>query len=246
MNLFKQTIYNYILPTNNNIDLRQGINGEIFFGEPLICQENFPSTTYSTSYNNQITFQNNCISGKDFRENVSYYIHFEIKKETTKNNKIILKLTSNNENYNNNDQNIQILEIQKANSNIEDNNYEIFDIIFTPYTNNFNILVWEQERTLNDIIEFSKTNNFDDKITIKNIKIYSLNNLINNLDNNIKEITKLGIQSHPFIFIVLNGEPIRVGRNGIYEITEGVKINSLCLAPISTGSIILDYKYNTK
>ena len=73
---------------------------------------------------------------------------------------------------------------------------------------------------------------------IGNVRLYKLKKL-SGLPNNI---TKIGIQANPFTYFLINKEPIRVGRNGIYEV-DGINISSIYAAPLSTGSFIIDYKY---
>lgn len=61
---------------------------------------------------------------------------------------------------------------------------------------------------------------------------------------------KLGFQSRPGTLIVVNNEPIRVGRSGIYELDTGEKITSFMItAPQGAinkniDAFLLDYAYN--
>ena len=56
---------------------------------------------------------------------------------------------------------------------------------------------------------------------------------------------KFGFQSRPGTLIVVNGEPIRVGRSGIYEINNGTKIKSFMIAAPGRkiDAFLLDYLY---
>lgn len=62
---------------------------------------------------------------------------------------------------------------------------------------------------------------------------------------------KFGFQSRPGSLIVVNKQPIRVGRSGIYQINNGTKITSFMIAsPEGSDSskidaFLLDYTYNT-
>jgi len=78
-----------------------------------------------------------------------------------------------------------------------------------------------------------------EQMDIENVRLYKLKKL-SGLPNNI---TKIGIQANPFTYFLINKEPIRVGRNGIYEV-DGINISSIYAAPLSTGSFIIDYKYD--
>lgn len=58
---------------------------------------------------------------------------------------------------------------------------------------------------------------------------------------------KFGYQSRPGNLIVVNGEPITIGRSGIYEIDNGTKIESFMLAAPNKkiDAFLLDYAYLT-
>lgn len=76
-------------------------------------------------------------------------------------------------------------------------------------------LIIAPNTTFNKII-ISK---IDGEIVLNNIdtiNIYTIKE--ENLIQNGKTITKIGIQANPFTYFLINGEPIRVGRNGIYEL----------------------------
>ena len=104
--------------------------------------------------------------------------------------------------------------------------------VFVPYSN-FQRLTWTKTSAFK--LNPSKSEQMD----IGNVRLYKLKKL-SGLPNNI---TKIGIQANPFTYFLINKEPIRVGRNGIYEV-DGINISSIYAAPLSTGSFIIDYKYD--
>ncbi len=57
--------------------------------------------------------------------------------------------------------------------------------------------------------------------------------------------SKMGFQSRPGALIVVNNQPIRVGRSGIYEINNGTPIQSFMIAAPSgnVDEFLLDYSY---
>ena len=69
--------------------------------------------------------------------------------------------------------------------------------------------------------------------------------LLNNIIPNGITWKKFGFQSRPGTLIVVNGEPIRVGRSGIYEINNGTKIKSFMIAAPGRNidAFLLDYLY---
>ena len=76
----------------------------------------------------------------------------------------------------------------------------------------------------------------------------TLNNII---PQGMKNWIKIGYQSRPGSLIVVNGEPIRVGRSGIYELNNGTKIESFMIASPNGSdnekidAFLLDYAYNS-
>ena len=57
-------------------------------------------------------------------------------------------------------------------------------------------------------------------------------------------VDKIGVQSKPGFFMCINGEPIRVGRSGIYEINHGIPITFFGVASFDE-KFILDYAWNS-
>lgn len=73
-----------------------------------------------------------------------------------------------------------------------------------------------------------------------NVGLYQLKSII----PNGQKWSKIGFQSRPGTLIVINNEPIRVGRSGIYELE--TKIQNFMIATTSTDNIspfLLDYVY---
>lgn len=105
--------------------------------------------------------------------------------------------------------------------------------VLVPYSN-FQKLTWTKMPGFTSSPAVST-----EQMDIENVRLYKLKKL-SGLPNNI---TKIGIQANPFTYFLINKEPIRVGRNGIYEV-DGINISSIYAAPLSTGSFIIDYKYD--
>lgn len=109
------------------------------------------------------------------------------------------------------------------------------NVVFVPFVN-------FEELTFSRIDDKKINLPLDSNYTFNNVSIKKMKNLIGTLTNN-KTITKIGIQANPFTYFVLNQQPIRVGRNGIYQV-EGIDINSFYAAPVDESSFIIDYTYN--
>lgn len=75
-----------------------------------------------------------------------------------------------------------------------------------------------------------------------------LNNI---LPQGKQNLLKIGYQARPGSLILVNNEPIRVGRSGIYEINNGTKITSFMITapngdnPDNIDAFLLDYAYDT-
>ena len=94
------------------------------------------------------------------------------------------------------------------------NNWVDLELVFTPIKN-FDSLVFDLVRTVND-------GDYDTQRLRYPCIIYNELSLVKNpLDDfNNDEITvvKLGVQSHPGLFMAINNEPIKIGRSGSYEL----------------------------
>lgn len=59
----------------------------------------------------------------------------------------------------------------------------------------------------------------------------------------VDKLKQIGVQSRPGLPMCINGEMIRVGRSGIYEINHGIEIKFLGFMPNDNDHFILDYQY---
>jgi len=73
---------------------------------------------------------------------------------------------------------------------------------------------------------------------VMNIEIKSFTRLIDvittlkNTYSNLAYLTKIGIQGPPSMLMCINGEEIRIGKSGIYEINNDIiKITSVSFVP---------------
>lgn len=203
--------------------------------------ENYKPT--SITVNNQLHFYNKCINviNNPLESTESYYLYFKIKKMESK-QVIILKLENDN-NTNNYQQIIKQYEIQSSSST--DDDYVSFEVVFTPNTQ-YNQIVWELQRTGYDytMTEDEKTeiegNLVDGRVTtIEDIKL----SIITNIITENKKLTKIGIQGPPSLLMCINGQQIRLGRNGIYEINNGILINFVGFVPHDNDYFLMDYEY---
>ena len=151
----------------------------------------------------------------------------------------------------------QILKKCVLNAKVEDENnpdagkYDYYDLVIVSNNNSYNTLVLSINRTAQDILSTPRTI----ASSAATIHLYSLENLVD-FDSQ-KYWKKMGIQSRPGSLIVVNKEPIRIGRSGIYELNNGTKITNLMIASgwrngeagetINTNvdPFLVDYVYQT-
>ena len=143
-------------------------------------------------------------------ENI-YYLHAKIKRMTS-DMTIYVQLT----NYNlvpaqRTTQYLQTINIQKGN-NLE---WYDFEIIFKPLTDNFDCIVFQLQRTVAD---------FDGDSYRVPIILYEELSVVKNFKTNLtsNKIIKMGIQARPGVLMCINGQGIHIGRNGIYEVRNGI------------------------
>lgn len=162
-----------------------------------------------------------------------YYVVFRLKK-TKKEISFTIRLQHDNDILNTQNpyqiiKNDCILN-KKLSEEEEDIQYNYFDLVFTPDRNNtYNRLVLSITREAGDVLyeEFPSPDNIEyprkfSEVDDNDYKLYSLENL----RTDGKYWKKIGVQTRPGSLIVINKQPIRIGRSGIYELNNGTKITS--------------------
>ena len=117
----------------------------------------------------------------------------------------------------------------------------VYDIIITP-SDSYDQVVFAIDRDGQDITGISRA-----WIPASSFNIQSfgfISNIITTLDiDNQTKLKQVGIQGRPGLQICVNGEMIRVGRTGIYEINHGIDITFIGFIPEETDHFIMDYQY---
>lgn len=122
-----------------------------------------------------------------------------------------------------------------------------FDIIFTPRSTNVSyagIYIQMVRSSLDYDIYSDVEQVFGRKIDIKAFKgaVYELTNLING-STVPTPLVNIGVYSHPNLLMAINGEEIRVGQSGYYELND-FDITSLAIAANNVNDkFTLDYQY---
>lgn len=142
--------------------------------------------------------------------------------------------------------------------------YITFSYVFKPMKSDYNTILLKLNRIGYDVLVEPRNwllqtttvtdESMNESITFySNIKCLSPDGQISKLNNIIPQNRtpwkKMGYQSRPGSLIVINDEPIRVGRSGIYELNNGMDIVSFMIANPNGSNIknidafLLDYVY---
>lgn len=110
-----------------------------------------------------------------------------------------------------------------------------YEVMFSPISSNWNCIGY-----------ILKRNRYDYRGSGAERELKVTTNTFGYLKNILprEQVDKIGVQSKPGFLMCVNGEPIRVGRSGIYEINNGVKIVFFGIASFDE-KFIFDYAWNS-
>ncbi len=201
------------------------------------------STERSSSQD--VIFYNICgnLSGNNIVNNQnSYYLQFEVKERIDSAQKFYLKLKNKTQSEDN-EQLIEEFNVPAGNG------VRYFEITFTPNAT-YNEILWELQRTALDYqLDYGRLMN----ITVKSFtRLINIISTLKQTYSNMNHLTKIGIQGPPSLLMCINGEQIRIGKSGIYEINNDViKITSISFVPkqatFTSNEVdyfIMDFEYN--
>lgn len=177
----------------------------------------------------------------------NYYLKFEVKQITNSPQDFTLKLQSDEVTIDN------IQEIRNY-SVKQGNETTTFELIFNP-NSNYNQIIFELKRNASDFY----INNADGTSgRIMDIKILQFERVINvissylaNTYTGLTTLKKIGIQGPPGLLFCIDGEEIRIGRSGIYELYNdeinisyiGFVIKDSLFTQNGKDFFIMDFKY---
>lgn len=170
----------------------------------------------------------------------NYYIRFRIYKKANPQT-IIIKLINTNK-QTDNIQNLRTI-IVDAGRETEYNTYEIV----IPPNNNYNQIKFELQRELEDYNKKNSDGTYGRICKVEVIRLDEIYNVIDYLTTIINKsaLLQIGVQSAPGLLMCINGEEIRVGRSGLYEILNGYKVTFIgfIVEPNDNKHFMLDYQY---
>lgn len=163
----------------------------------------------------------------------SYYLKFTVRQLPDSPQEFTIKLQSDDVAIDN----VQTVRKFTVKQGVETSTFEL---IFNP-NSNYNQIVFELKRLASDFSLYNDdgTNGRIMDITISNFE--KVNNVISDFlaqkYSGLSKLKKIGIQGPPGLLFCIDGEEIRVGRNGIYELyNENINISYL-------GFVIKDALY---
>lgn len=127
-----------------------------------------------------------------------------------------------------------------------------FQCIFRPVESGFDAILIQMTRTAEDY-NIQRTVNgmteYGRKIDIDSFdyELYSMQNLVENMSGvNAKEgLSRIGIWGHSEMLMAINGEEIRIGRSGYYEL-DALNVTSIGIVAKNndyTNNFTIDYEY---
>lgn len=197
-----------------------------------------------------VSFYNPCgnLSGDNIINSQNYYyLRFGVQRRSDTEQIFYLKLRNLSET----EDNEQVIDEFKVGRGT---GIQYFEVIISPNAT-YNQILWELYRTVYD---YSLSNPDGTQGRIMEIKEdYTYTRLTNVLTflkssyNDLEYLTKIGIQGPPSLLMCINGEQIRIGNTGIYEINrDDIHITSINFVPknsaLSSDGLdyfIMDFEY---
>lgn len=200
--------------------------------------------------NSIIDFYDQCmyLSGANIVSSIySYYLKFEVTQLPEVTQEFSIKLQSDEVTIDN-IQNIKNFVVKQGVGTTT------FELIFTP-NSNYNQIVFELKRLA---LDFYKDNGDGTSGRVMKIKILQFDRVINVISSYLAKnyagmttLKKIGIQGPPGLLFCIDGEEIRIGRSGIYELYNedinisyiGFIIKDSLFTQDGKDFFIMDFKY---
>lgn len=187
-------------------------------------------------------------TGNKMNKQNYYYLNFSVKKmNSIQNFYLKLKnLTQSDDDFSDNNEQI-IAEFTVPQSTIEDD-WTNFEIIIAP-NKTYGQLYWDLRRTISNDYLSTSDMQVEGAIGRKMTIVINQFAIIKNIVKDINKIVKIGVQGPPSLLMCINGEQIRIGKTGIFEINEdNISISFVGFVPkVKNGILeyfIMDYEYS--
>ena len=172
----------------------------------------------------------------------SYYTRFKIFKQATT-QLITIRLINTTKNKDN-VQTVETIEVEAG----DINDYSTFEFILSPNDNHtYNQIYFELNRELIDYNTQNQDGTYGRKMIITIDRLDEIYNVIDFLQTSIDNkgvLKQIGVQGPPGLLMSINGEAIKIGRSGLYEINNGINTTFIgFIIEANEKYFILDYQY---
>ena len=162
------------------------------------------------------SFSEQTVNNVNLLPDTSYYINFNLKSDVNSTISVYLQKEENNDS--------QLVKTFEVIANVQN----VLSTVITPNSNYTKIVI-------------QGTNGADLTIAINQLQI--VKNVLNDLS--ISSLAKVGIQGPSGLTMCINGEEIKVGRFGIYEMIKNIKVEYIgfIIQQNDDTFFIMDYQY---
>ena len=172
----------------------------------------------------------------------SYYMQIKVFKEEESEQLLTIKLV-NTDKTKDNEQTLETITIEQG----KKNDFAIFEIVIPP-NQYYNQIQFVLNRVLIDYNNENEDGTYGRKVNMEILKLKEIYNVIDFLNpaiENTGRLKQIGVQSAPGLLMSIDGEAVRVGRSGIYEINNGISVSFIgfIVEPDDNKYFILDYQY---
>lgn len=174
----------------------------------------------------------------------SYYIKIKFYKQSESDQTITIKLVNSNK-QEDNEQIVETINISKG----PEDEYIIYETVLKP-NQDYNEIQFILARKIEEdyLVPSGSIDGYPiygREMDIEIEKLQEINNLITALNvSSTGKLKQIGVQSTPGFLMSIDGEPVRVGRTGMYEINYGVSISYLgFVINDDKTQFLLDYQY---
>lgn len=153
------------------------------------------------------------------------------------------KITISLVNTSKTEDNTQIIETFEIDEGLETDSL-IKDFVIAPNTTYDQIRI-SLERSASDYDIINEDGTYGRIISVQGKRVDEIINVIDNYISGIKKLKQIGVQGRPGLQMCIDGESIKIGRTGIYEINHEISIKFLgfIITPDENNYFILDYQY---
>lgn len=172
----------------------------------------------------------------------SYYMQIKVFKEEESEQLLTIKLVNTNKTKDN-EQTLETITIEQG----KKNDFATFEIVIPP-NQSYDQIQFILNRVLIDYNNENEDGTYGRKVNMEVLKLKEIYNVIDFLNpaiENTGRLKQIGVQSAPGLLMSVEGEAVRVGRSGIYEINNGVSVSFIgfIVEPDDNKYFILDYQY---